>query len=199
MVAVSAAPIEWAVAARCLPGQSESGDLSLVAPRAEGTLVAVVDGLGHGPEAATAARVAIDALRTHADAPLDVLFRQCHAALLKTRGVVMTAAIVTADALEWLAVGNVEGVLLRGAAGPAPTRERVLLRGGVVGYQLPPLRASKLALAAGDVLIVATDGIRGDVASEARPGWSPREIADRTLAAHARDNDDALVLVIAAR
>jgi serine phosphatase RsbU (regulator of sigma subunit) len=35
----------------------------------------------------------------------------------------------------------------------------VLLRSGVVGYQLPTLRASTLPIAPGDLLIFATDGI----------------------------------------
>jgi len=51
------APIEWAVAELAQPGQSESGDRHLVLPTPDGGLVAVVDGLGHGAEAANAAKV----------------------------------------------------------------------------------------------------------------------------------------------
>ena len=60
-----AMPFEWGLAARALHGQAESGDLHLVAPFAGGVLIAAVDGLGHGSEAAAAARVAVATLRDH--------------------------------------------------------------------------------------------------------------------------------------
>lgn len=192
---MSAPRLDWAVAERALPGQAESGDLSVVAPFGEGVLLAVVDGLGHGPEAAAAARVAGATLRENAGEALDALVRRCHAALLRTRGVVMTVAVVGEAELTWIGVGNVEGLLLRADAGAGRARESVMLRGGVVGYRLPPLRAARLPLAAGDTLVMGTDGIRGDLATEVRPGEAPRAIVDRALAAQARDADDALVLV----
>src|SRR2546429_452128 len=58
METVSTGVIEWAVAELVLPGQTESGDRCLVTAPSEGGLVAVVDGLGHGAEAAGAAKAA---------------------------------------------------------------------------------------------------------------------------------------------
>src|SRR2546430_17453382 len=58
--------IDWGVASSALPGQAQSGDLRLVKPVATGVLLAVVDGLGHGAEAATAARTAVTTLDEHA-------------------------------------------------------------------------------------------------------------------------------------
>src|SRR6267154_948379 len=58
--------IEWGVASRALPGEALSGDLHFVKQVATGAVVAVVDGLGHGAEAATAARAAVTALDRHA-------------------------------------------------------------------------------------------------------------------------------------
>src|SRR4051794_39742540 len=137
----SGLPLEWAVAARTLAGQGESGDAGLVVSLADGALVAVIDGLGHGGEAATAASAAVRVLSAAAHGSTVDLARRCHAALHGTRGAVMTLACLDAarGTLEWLGIGDVEGVLMR-AAGP-PARERVLQRGGVVGYQLPPPRA----------------------------------------------------------
>src|SRR5438132_6905050 len=54
--------IEWGVASLALPGEAESGDRHLVKPVGTGVLVAVVDGLGHGAEAASAAKAAVAAL-----------------------------------------------------------------------------------------------------------------------------------------
>src|SRR5205814_9273794 len=58
--------IEWGVASLALPGEAESGDRHLVKPVGTGVLVAVVDGLGHGAEAASAAKAAVAALERHA-------------------------------------------------------------------------------------------------------------------------------------
>jgi len=62
METVSAGLLEWGVAELVLPGQTESGDRYLVTPTPEGGLVAVVDGLGHGAEAAEAAKGAVRSL-----------------------------------------------------------------------------------------------------------------------------------------
>ena len=64
-----------------LPGQVECGDLSLVKRVGKGTLIAVVDGLGHGEEAASAAHAAVGALDRHAREPLADLVRRCDAAM----------------------------------------------------------------------------------------------------------------------
>src|SRR2546428_13845346 len=84
--------IAWGVAGRTLPGQTVSGDLHLVKPLGDHVLLAAVDGLGHGKEAATAAKTALAVLAGHAEESLVALFKRCHEGLLRTRGVVMTAA-----------------------------------------------------------------------------------------------------------
>ena len=73
-------PIEWAVAELARPGQSESGDRHLVLSTADGGLVAVVDGLGHGAEAASAAKMAVMALERGADRPLVQIVRDAYPA-----------------------------------------------------------------------------------------------------------------------
>ncbi len=84
--------LEWGVATLTLAGQSESGDLHLVREVGGGVLVAVVDGLGHGEEAALAARLAVTTLDRFAGEPVGSLVQRCHEALLGTRGVVMEAS-----------------------------------------------------------------------------------------------------------
>ncbi len=177
-------------------GQVVSGDRSVVAPFPNGVLAAVVDGLGHGAQAAAAAEIAAATLQAHASEPVIPLVRRCHDALARTRGVVLTLASLNGPdhTMTWLGVGNVEGVLLRGAT--RPPRDSVLLRGGVVGYQLPPLRASVLTLARGDTLILATDGIKGTFADDLVLADSPQQIADHILAHCNKTIDDALVLVV---
>jgi len=103
--------IEAAFAMLPLPGESESGDLSLIKRVGKGTLIAVVDGLGHGQEAASAAHAAVGALDRYSREPLIDLVRRCHAALVGLRGVVLGLAYLDPQAatMVWLGVGNVGG------------------------------------------------------------------------------------------
>ncbi|HKA54819.1 MAG TPA: SpoIIE family protein phosphatase [Candidatus Binatia bacterium] len=197
--------LSWGVATRTLARQSVSGDLSLVTSFPGGALIAVVDGLGHGEDAAVAARLAVTALSEHAQESVVLLLQRCHEQLKGTRGVVMSLASVRVHdgLLTWAGVGDVEGMLLRGSPGAHPARESLLLRGGVIGYQLPPLHAATLSVRRGDVLILATDGIHSDFTQErllrnplvrlAPDG--PQQLADHLLARYAKATDDALVLV----
>jgi hypothetical protein len=187
--------IDWAVSGRAVPGERESGDLHVVAPFAGGVLIGAVDGLGHGVEAAAASRKAVEILGANAEEPLIPLVNRCHQALRRTRGAVLSIAAISAaeGMMQWTAIGNVEAVLFR--AGPESRRESVSPRSGVVGYQLPPLRTAAHAIAPGDVLVFATDGIRENFAAAMRLNLSPQEAAHDILHRFGKDSDDALVLV----
>src|SRR5207247_4228602 len=146
----------------------ESGDRHLVTPSPEGGRVTVGDGLGHGAEAAEAAKGAVRSLERHGQAPIIPLIKACHRSLAGTRGVVMSVAVfdARAETMTWVGVGNVEGVLLRAQATVRPQRESLLMRGGVVGGHLPALGAQIIPVIRGNTLIVGTDGVRRDCASE---------------------------------
>lgn len=201
MIAAATGPLDSAwidcgVAARAIPGEQESGDLHVIAPFADGVLLAVVDGLGHGAEAAIAARSAAAILAAHAGQHPVELVQLCHRELRKTRGAVLSLASLDRQrrALTWLGVGNVDGVVYR-AGGAYPARESLVQRSGVVGYQIPPLRPATLPIGDGDVLVFATDGISGRFAQSPPTGASANEIAAGILTRHAKQTDDALVLV----
>jgi negative regulator of sigma-B (phosphoserine phosphatase) len=191
--------IDWGVASSALRGETQSGDLHLVKPVAGGVLIAVVDGLGHGAEAATAARTAVTTLEEHASESVLTLLERCHWALKGSRGVVMSLAFADRrqNALTWAGVGNVECMLFRAtAATPAnPTRASLVTRGGIVGSELPQIRAQVVPLAAGDVLIFATDGIREGFSDGLQFEAPPQQLAEHILSQHGKGTDDALVLV----
>jgi hypothetical protein len=50
--------LEWGIAKRSRLGETTVGDLSLVTHVSNGALLTVIDGLGHGPEAARPAQIA---------------------------------------------------------------------------------------------------------------------------------------------
>lgn len=186
--------VVWAAAGNPCPGETSSGDGHLVARRSRRTLIAVMDGLGHGPDAHKAAITATAAIIEIPDAPLRSLFEHCDEALRRTRGVVMTIASIAADGqMEWMSVGNVGGMVVRSA--PPYRHESVVARAGIVGYRLPSLYPGSARLDAGDLLVMATDGIRSDFVSSLDPALSPHIIASRILEGHSRGYDDALVVV----
>jgi negative regulator of sigma-B (phosphoserine phosphatase) len=188
--------IEWSVASRTMPGQSVSGDLYAVIPTAAGAMMGVVDGLGHGEEATAAARTAIGVLEQRAEEPVVPLFQHCHRALQQTRGVVMTIVAVNArdHTLSALGVGNVETVIVRADPQARARRETILLRCGVIGYQLPTLHASVLPVAPGDVIVFATDGVREDFSELVTAAETPASMAQKILTKKFRGTDDGLVL-----
>ena len=189
--------VEWGMAACPAPGENILGDQALVTSGDQHALAAAVDGIGHGAEAAAAARDASRVIERSAEQDVASAARECHRALQHTRGAAVSLASIDCrqSALTWVGIGNVEGRLLRGAQ-PMPLVESLLLHSGIVGHDLPQLRPQTMALARGDVLIFATDGIRRDFADILAPSGSCRQIAHRILQQYATGSDDALVLVV---
>lgn len=195
---IQVGPLLIETAAMTKEGEAVSGDCACIGHTDAGVLVGVVDGLGHGADAGAAAHRASVVVEDPATGlrVTDAL-QHCHAALRGTRGAVIALAAFPAQAtdMEWLAVGNIEGVLVRGRSGP-PRREMIVQRPGIVGHHLPALRSATLPLRPGDTLVFATDGLRREVAqavSRRGPGRLEGGAAG-LLEEFATGTDDALLL-----
>jgi negative regulator of sigma-B (phosphoserine phosphatase) len=188
--------LDFGVAAAPLPGQTESGDRYLVQPFPGGTLVAVVDALGHGHRAAQVAVQTIEILLQRPSDPVGALFLRCHQALRNRYGVTMSLASFDwgSHLMTWLGIGNVAGVLMPHSFRPESPVSRLLVRGGVVGGDLPDLDPVRVAFTPGDTLVLATDGIHDQFADELPAGLEPKSLAEHIFAHHAKSTDDALVL-----
>jgi serine phosphatase RsbU (regulator of sigma subunit) len=160
-------------------------------------LIAVVDGLGHGSEAAKAAEVGLNAIGNHPDSSLLSIVHLCNEALSQTRGLVMGIALIdyAAEQMSWLGIGNVDGVLVRADPQSQPATHSILQRGGVLGFQLPALQTDILPLNRGDLLIFNTDGIRPGFVPTILKSEGCAQIAERILNNFFKGTDDALVLV----
>lgn len=187
--------LQYWVTARPIPGERESGDQYLVASFPGGALAAVIDGLGHGEQAAAAAKLAVAILSEHAGEPVVALVQHCHEKLRRMRGVVMTIASFNAadNTITWLGVGNVECMLLQGGAGHAKPAS-LLLRGGIVGDRLPPLHPATVPVRPGDLLVFATDGIASAFLRDLRYPEDPQRLVNQLFSQYARNTDDALIL-----
>lgn len=189
--------LDCGVASRASPGEKVCGDVHLIKAVHDNVLLAVVDGLGHGAEAAAASRMALDILDHLAGGPLNVIFRQCHDSLFRTRGVTMTVGWLEPEQarLTWMGVGNVEAVLLRAGRAPQIPVARPVLRSGIVGYQLPSLQPSVTSILPGDILAFASDGINPGFAEAMLTGEPPQRLAEQGLERYFKGSDDALLLV----
>ena len=188
--------IEWAVATRRLAGETESGDAHAVLEFDGGILLAVVDGLGHGHDAAVASNRAVSILAEQPGDDLIGLFERCHEGLKRTRGAVMSlAAFHDRDStVSWLGVGDVSAELVRHEP-RVRQRDCLLLRGGIVGVRLPRLVEEVLPVLPGDTIVMVTDGIRSAFTESLDDLRPPQRAADRILADFGREHDDALALV----
>jgi phosphoserine phosphatase RsbX len=189
----AAGGLRWAVGGLALAGETVSGDLHFVAPSEAGALFAVIDGLGHGPMAAEAARAAAAALALDPAQPVEACLERCHHAMSRTRGAVLALAQVQRQQLCWIGVGNVQAIVYA-PPGQPPTRRHLSQAGGVVGHRLPPQRPQELPLAPGSLLVMATDGLRADFWEHVARHLSPAHVVHHLLNGHRSGLDDALVL-----
>lgn len=187
--------LDWAAAGRAMPGEPVSGDLVLHHEVGGGDLLATVDGLGHGTEAAEAAARAREVVRGCVGQPIDAILTRAHQALARTRGVAMTIATVRCNGqLSWVGVGNVEAHVIRHDGQRSRRVASAILFGGVLGYRLPNLRTSTVTLRPGDLVMMATDGIGRSFADDVVVADPVDKLVDGILARSARPNDDALVV-----
>jgi phosphoserine phosphatase RsbX len=184
--------VDIGVASRAMPGETECGDRAGVVREGPRSLVALADGVGHGPEAAAAARSAIDSVTRDPWSPLDVLLSRCHREIAQTRGAALT--LVRLDATrgeaEHAGVGNVDVV--------ATTREalRWVSVPGIVGARVRKVRVTRQRLHPGDVLVLHTDGLSRRLDLGRHFDLDAPSLAMKLLGEYASPHDDAACVVV---
>jgi anti-sigma regulatory factor (Ser/Thr protein kinase) len=184
---------------RPLPGEDQCGDDAGFVRSDDSLLVGVMDGLGHGPPAREASGVAMDVVRRGTGHEIDRIVQDCHDALRGTRGGVMAVARIGEQdqALRAAVFGDVSLQI----EGPG-THRRVMARSFVLGAPGPRPKTvvEESTLGKRDVVILFTDGISARADLQADPDLlreHPIVIAHQLVERFARDNDDALVVVVA--
>jgi hypothetical protein len=139
------------------PGEEECGDGWAASHTPAGAKILVVDGLGHGSLAASAARAAAKAFAEVADSRPAEIMRHLNTRLHHTRGA--AAAVVNLD-LErrdavFCGVGNISGIL----DSSADVRHAVSMS-GIVGFQARTVREFCYSWTPFSILILSSDGLR---------------------------------------
>jgi phosphoserine phosphatase RsbX len=187
----------WAAASRSKIEGVQSGDGYLVRRIGSSVILAVADGAGSGGEAAHATDICLRALSGTASADLNTLFAEAHRACKHTRGAALGIALIDVSTrqMNWAAVGEVDGLLLRRLASASDRRPAIIQRGGTLGHHLPKVISHPDVIETGDTIIMTTDGIRSAFRADIVSEKGVEALADHILQVHGRNNDDSLVLV----
>lgn len=175
-------------------GERESGDDFCVLDGGDYFVVAVADGLGHGPDATVAARKAVRYVCEHPELPPGVLLERCHGLLQGTRGAVMAIVRVERSLGKLLhaGLGNIETRLV----GKERVRRPVTVN-GIVGHSARKFRVEEFPYAPGDMLIMHTDGISDRF--EVGPASRDRDLqmlARQLAVENGKHHDDQLLLIV---
>lgn len=187
-------PAAVGVATRAISDDLPNGDSFVVKSWNDETLVGVIDGLGHGPEAHKASIRARNYVESHYDRPLEAIFRGTERTCKSTRGVVMALARFDwAD--ETVTVANVGNISLKVSG---PDRTGFIVRRGVVGGNGPAPSVVTEEWKPHYTMILHSDGIAtrwdwGDVA--ALGDSSPSRISNWLLEHYGVDDDATAVTV----
>lgn len=178
-----------------LAGETANGDAWAVIELRQQAAILMVDGLGHGPEAAKAAAAAIAAMELQPGLRPSEQLTVCHEALRNTRGAALALALydATTSQLHFAGIGNVSACLVGDGA-----RRQLVSYNGIVGNNIRKVQEFSVDCAPGTLVVMATDGIGTQWDMDQYPGLSacdPAIVAAVLLRDHARARDDASVLV----
>jgi hypothetical protein len=147
-------------------GETLSGDAALVQPVGSGVLVAVIDVLGHGRDAAEVAvqlgAMLLKWLPRAPDPSPEGAITMLHEAACGTRGAVAAVAWLDGSTLE----GSVAGLGNVGCRLFGSVASTVMFGDGVLGSRMRSLTPTHFALQPGDVLVLFSDGVTDRFSSE---------------------------------
>ena len=189
---------ELEVGVVCLPktGEEVPGDGWLLEASGDYRTIMVVDGLGHGPNAARAARAATEAFAAHPSATPGALMQICHGALAATRGAAGAAARV-APAKRHGSFAGVGNIACRVETTGA--RRQLVSHSGTLGHVMRRVQEFEFDFPAGALLILQSDGLTTRWSSEDYPGLLAKHaglIAGVLYRDHNRGTDDVTVVVL---
>jgi len=178
------------------PGETDIGDAWSCAAADDGCSVLVVDGSGHGIEAARAAATAVEVFVQHRSEDGVRIVERIHRALAATRGAAVALARIdrAGGLLRYVGVGNIAGILV--GAGAA---HHLVSNNGTAGHGTPRIREFVYPLAAALLLVMHSDGLGSRWSLGDYPGLimqHPGLVAGVLYRDHRRGRDDASVVAL---
>ncbi len=188
-------PLRFGAVSVPVEGELECGDTWHLEHRGDETALLVVDGLGHGPFAAEAARAAAGAFEAAPfEQPQDVMAR-ANGPLSKTRGAAAACARLSGNRVSYAGVGNISGALVS-----HEKSQGLVSHSGTLGVNQKRAQQFEYTRDRGALLVMHTDGISARWDLKNRPDVlvrHPAIIAAMLYRDHARGRDDVTVVVVA--
>lgn len=177
-------------------GEEVSGDGWCIVQGRGRLVVFVVDGLGHGLEAANAARLAVGAVQKHAQLNAPEIMDFVHGALRPTRGAAAALALLQPEneLCNFCGIGNISGAIRRGG-----TSRSMVSHNGTLGHQVRKIQEFQYPFPKGSLLVMHSDGIGTHWDLGAYPGIEMRHpalVAAALFRDHNRGRDDLTTLVM---
>jgi len=193
---VAAADGELGLVVVPYPGEVECGDSWAFARKSGAPTLFAVDGSGHGPQAAFAARSAVEAFEKNDQMDNVRILEAIHRALAPTRGAAIAVARVDHPArlVRFAGVGNISAALVSDGA-----TKRMVSMNGTAGHVAPRVREFAYPFAGSPTVILHSDGVSAKWDLASYPGLAtcrPSIIAGVLSRDFRRSNDDALIAVL---
>ena len=186
-----------AVGAVCLPvsGEQACGDAWAMKVDGDSTFFMLVDGLGHGPDAADAANQAVAIFAEQSPCHPAELLQLIHAGLRGTRGAAVVAAEVAPEngVIRYAGVGNITGLILDGE-----TSRYLVSHNGTAGIEARTIQEFSYPWTEKGLLVLHSDGVATHWLLDDYPGLAqkhPALIAGVLFRDHQRLRDDSAVVV----
>lgn len=178
------------------PGELVCGDNWSFMQSKAGPTIMLVDGSGHGVDAARAASVAIEIFASDPAASCEAIVAAMHGALAPTRGAVVGVARIDTAArlVRFVGIGNIAARLILGGES-----RHMVSHNGTVGHVAPRIREFTYPYTGDPLVILHSDGLTTRWNHTAYPGLvgqHPSLIAGVLLRDHRRGRDDASVVAM---
>jgi anti-sigma regulatory factor (Ser/Thr protein kinase) len=179
------------------PGEQICGDNWSWSDTEPGPTIMLVDGSGHGIEAARAAELAVRTFTQNAGASCEELVGIIHRALAPTRGAALAVARIdhAARVVRFVGLGNISAVLVN-----ANKARHMVSHNGTAGHVALRIREFTYEFTGDPLVIMHSDGLTSRWNLDHYPGLlshHPSVIAAVLLRDHRRGRDDASVVVVA--
>jgi anti-sigma regulatory factor (Ser/Thr protein kinase) len=190
------APLSVGVICEQKQGEVVCGDSWAVLQGRGRVIVMVVDGLGHGLDAATAARAAVDTVQGKAHLDAGNLMDAVHAALRPTRGAAAAIAMLQPESelCTFCGVGNISASIRSAGASRS-----MVSNNGTLGHTLRRVQEFQYPFPKGALLVMHSDGVATHWDLARYPGLEARHpavIAAALYRDHSRGRDDLTVLAL---
>jgi anti-sigma regulatory factor (Ser/Thr protein kinase) len=176
-------------------GETMCGDAWQVYHHADGAVVMIADGLGHGLKAAEAASMALSMVDPSRTLALPKVLQVMHGGMRHTRG----AAVAIAElfprlgVMKFAGVGNIAGIVTR-----VGTVRRTVSMNGTMGHEARRFTEFSYPWEADSTLVLYSDGLGSHWSLDDYPRLrhhSPAVVAATLYRDHSRGRDDVTVVV----